>query len=275
MADMTPLTDILNGDPADASKVQTNFQIIETYINGTNLVRTDGTEVMAASLDMDGNKVVNLADGSADADAVNKGQLDAAVVDAFPAGVMMAYGGAAAPSLWLMCDGTAVSRTTYSALFAAIGTAYGVGDGSTTFNLPDLRDKYPIGDSASLTLGDSVGSNDAVAVAHTHTSTDHSHTYSGSTSSDGTHSHGSTGLLMAGKAGGFTNATEASDLGGNRAGDTNVTVASDGGHGHTYSGETSGASAGNTTASQSPTASGTNANRPASVVVNWIIRAGV
>lgn len=75
MADMTPLTDILNGDPADATDVQNNFQTIEAYINGTDLVRTDGTEVMAADLDMDGNKVVNLADGTADGDAVNYGQL--------------------------------------------------------------------------------------------------------------------------------------------------------------------------------------------------------
>lgn len=79
MADMTPLADILNGDDADATPVQSNFQTIETYINGTDLVRTDGTEVMAANLDMDGNKVVNLADGSAADDAVNKGQMDALV----------------------------------------------------------------------------------------------------------------------------------------------------------------------------------------------------
>jgi hypothetical protein len=75
MADMTPLEDILNGDPADATDVQTNFQTIEGYINGTELVRTDGTNVMAANLDMDTHKIVNLADGVADGDAVNMGQL--------------------------------------------------------------------------------------------------------------------------------------------------------------------------------------------------------
>lgn len=46
---------------------------------------------------------------------------------------------------WLRCDGTAVSRTTYAALFAEIGTRYGAGDGSTTFNLPDIRGRSPIG----------------------------------------------------------------------------------------------------------------------------------
>lgn len=81
MADMTPLEDILNGDPADATDVQANFQTIEAYINGTDLVRTDGTEVMTADLDLDSNKIVNLTDGTAAADAVNKGQLDAVVPD--------------------------------------------------------------------------------------------------------------------------------------------------------------------------------------------------
>lgn len=61
MADMTPLTDILNDDPATATPVQNNFQTIEAYINGTDLVRTDGTEVMAADLDMDGNTLVNIS----------------------------------------------------------------------------------------------------------------------------------------------------------------------------------------------------------------------
>lgn len=56
-----------------------------------------------------------------------------------PSGMLAPYAGSSAPSGWLLCDGSAVSRTTYSALFTAISTTYGVGDGSTTFNLPDLR----------------------------------------------------------------------------------------------------------------------------------------
>lgn len=52
---------------------------------------------------------------------------------------------ATAPSGWLECDGAAVSRTTYAALFAVIGTTFGAGDGSTTFNVPDLRGRAPIG----------------------------------------------------------------------------------------------------------------------------------
>lgn len=56
-----------------------------------------------------------------------------------PPGTVITYAGNTAPTGYLACDGLAVNRTTYSALFAAIGTIYGTGDGSTTFNLPDLR----------------------------------------------------------------------------------------------------------------------------------------
>ena len=57
-----------------------------------------------------------------------------------PIGTILAYGGATAPSGWFLCQGQAISRTTYSELFAVIGTSFGTGDGSTTFNLPDLRE---------------------------------------------------------------------------------------------------------------------------------------
>lgn len=57
-----------------------------------------------------------------------------------PIGTILAYGGATAPAGWFLCQGQAISRTTYSELFAVIGTSFGSGDGSTTFNLPDLRE---------------------------------------------------------------------------------------------------------------------------------------
>ena len=62
-----------------------------------------------------------------------------------PKGMIVPYGGNSAPTGWLMCDGSAVSRDTYSELFNVIGTAFGNGDGSTTFNLPDLRNKTTFG----------------------------------------------------------------------------------------------------------------------------------
>lgn len=57
-----------------------------------------------------------------------------------PAGTVIAFAGSTTPSGWLLCDGSAVSRTTYAALYSAIGTNYGTGDGSTTFNIPKLND---------------------------------------------------------------------------------------------------------------------------------------
>lgn len=62
-----------------------------------------------------------------------------------PSGTIMMYGGSSAPTGYLFCDGTAVSRTTYSSLFGVISTTYGAGDASTTFNVPDMRGRAPIG----------------------------------------------------------------------------------------------------------------------------------
>ncbi len=62
-----------------------------------------------------------------------------------PAGTIKAFAGPSAPTGYLLCDGSAVSRSTYARLFAAIGTTWGAGDGSTTFNVPDLRGRVPLG----------------------------------------------------------------------------------------------------------------------------------
>jgi microcystin-dependent protein len=59
-----------------------------------------------------------------------------------PSGTVLPFAGSTAPTGWLLCDGTAVSRTTYANLFAAISTSWGYGNNSTTFNLPDLRGRF-------------------------------------------------------------------------------------------------------------------------------------
>jgi microcystin-dependent protein len=66
-----------------------------------------------------------------------------------PSGMLTAFAGSTAPSGWLMCDGSAVSRTTYASLFGVVGTTYGPGDGSTTFNVPDLRGRVAIGNDSA------------------------------------------------------------------------------------------------------------------------------
>jgi microcystin-dependent protein len=62
-----------------------------------------------------------------------------------PTGALLPFAGSAAPNGFLLCGGQAASRTTYAVLFAVIGTTYGTGDGSTTFNVPDLRGRLPAG----------------------------------------------------------------------------------------------------------------------------------
>lgn len=77
--------------------------------------------------------------------------------DTLPIGGIIPYGSATAPTNWLVCDGSAVSRTDYSELFAVIGTSYGAGDGSTTFNLPDLRGRVAVGRKSTDTSFDTMG----------------------------------------------------------------------------------------------------------------------
>jgi len=131
-----------------------------------------------------------------------------------PPGSIQLFAASTPPGGWLACDGSAVSRTTYARLFAAIGTTWGVGDGSTTFNLPDLRGRAPVGAGSGAgltarTLADTGGAEDHTLsetnlAAHTHTGPSHthsgpshthtgpSHTHSGPshTHSIGSHTHG-------------------------------------------------------------------------------------
>lgn len=74
-----------------------------------------------------------------------------------PTGTILMTGGSTADSGFLLCDGTAYSRTTYSALFLKIGVVYGVGNGSSTYNVPNLQAKFPLGKSSSYALGSTGG----------------------------------------------------------------------------------------------------------------------
>lgn len=97
-----------------------------------------------------------------------------------PAGVVITYAGSTAPEGWLLCDGSAVSRDTYATLFDVIGTTYGVGDGSTTFNVPDLSGRVVIGVSGTHAIA-SIGGEESHAItsdempSHTHTIPSHGH----------------------------------------------------------------------------------------------------
>lgn len=106
----------------------------------------DGRGGMRANLAMSGFKVTGSAAGTAPDDLMTVAQVTAllALQPTLPTGSIQMFAGSVLPlGGWLWCDGSAVSRTTYAALFAALGTVWGVGDGSTTFNLPDASGRFP------------------------------------------------------------------------------------------------------------------------------------
>jgi microcystin-dependent protein len=104
-------------------------------------LKRDGSTPAIRNLSMSGFLITDLGDAKNPGDAVNKRLLDAAV----PIGEVKAFAGNTPPQGWLFCYGQAVSRTTYAALFAVIGTKFGAGDGGSTFNLPDCRGRVLIG----------------------------------------------------------------------------------------------------------------------------------
>ena len=96
------------------------------------------------------------------------------------AGIITTFAGSTPPAGWLPCDGSAVSRTDYATLFAVVGTTYGAGDGSTTFNLPDLSGRVVIGVSGTHALGSTGGSETVTLTenqlpAHVHEVPQHGH----------------------------------------------------------------------------------------------------
>jgi microcystin-dependent protein len=138
-------------------------------------------------------------------------------VDQVMAGVIEAFGGDTAPDGYLECDGSAVSRATYARLFTAIGTKWGTGDGSTTFNLPDLKDEFLRGAGDSRVVGssqtDAIKSHlhaagtlaTASAGAHTHTYTNNTNGSYNGTNKDLTNgTDGSNTARSTGSAGAHT-----------------------------------------------------------------------
>lgn len=184
-----------------------------------------------------------------------------------PTGGMMMWGTASAPTGYLLCNGSAVSRSTYSALFAVIGTAFGAGDGSTTFTLPDFRNNFPVGAGSLYSANSTGGSKDVTSVfAHTHT---------GTTDSNGAHQHlvvasvGNTGAPSPGtgptvdgsnsvSAFGWSANSESYILAGTSGPNAGLSNSA-GAHTHTF-----------TTASTG--SSGTNANLPPYLGVYFIIK---
>lgn len=110
----------------DTDTNQIKFQAPTSVTTTTTFTLPDGDGTAGSVLETDGSGTLSWGAGT-------------------PSGVISAFGGTSAPTGWLLCYGQAVSRTTYAALFAVLGTTYGSGDGSTTFNVPDLRGRTVAG----------------------------------------------------------------------------------------------------------------------------------
>jgi microcystin-dependent protein len=179
-------------DLASAATARTNLDVYskaETYTKSeSDSAFIDATgDTMIGKLTLDGNPVNALH-------ATPKQYVDSVST---PAGSVIMMAANSLPAGYLKCNGAAVSRTTYALLFGVVGTIYGVGNGSTTFNLPDLRGEFIRGwdDSRGIDAGRSIGSFQSEEFkAHTHT---------GSTDTAGSHSHASIRAMFSGNDGGF------------------------------------------------------------------------
>ena len=151
----------------------------DNFANGFNdCMLRDGRAVMTGDLDMGNFKVKKVANGTVSTDAVNKSQLDKSTTDVTSAlttllnklwkiGDIKASVKDANHDNWFLCNGQAINRITYSELFALIGTKFGSGDGTTTFNLPDYRGKFlrGLGGNSAPTMYETQGES---VPAHTH-----------------------------------------------------------------------------------------------------------
>lgn len=163
------------------SLVATNPVTSEGIVNGDDHIRGIKSTLLATFPNITG------------AVQATQSQLDTVVSIAsrnstVPAGMMMDFGGTSAPTGWLACDGQQASRTTYADLFAAIGTTWGSGDGSTTFNVPNLINYFRRHrETSGLTLAGAVGTKKSPTnLAHTHTG---SGSTSGSSAGTMDHTH--------------------------------------------------------------------------------------
>ena len=129
----------------------------------------------------------------------------------FPSGAIIAMGTSTLPANggWQLCEGAAISRTTFARLFAIIGTTFGTGDGATTFNLPDLRDRLALGkgsNNSSLNAA-TTGASASAVVTSAATTPSFSASGSGTASIGGKDTSGNISVIGGGSVGSHTHAT--------------------------------------------------------------------
>ncbi|QTO00541.1 tail fiber protein [Brucella sp. 458] len=136
---LPPIYKAVTGEKVLAEQHNIPFEDVAQALS--QCLKRDGSTPAIRNLSMSGFLVTDLGDAKNPGDAVSKKLLDAAV----PIGEVKAFAGSTPPQGWLLCYGQEVSRTTYAALFAIIGTTFGGGDGGSTFNVPDLRGRVLVG----------------------------------------------------------------------------------------------------------------------------------
>ena len=163
---------IISADGSNSYYSAEGARSIILKANGTTLFTINTTNATATI------PIVLPADPTTALQASTKQYVDTVM----PSGMIMPFAGTSAPTSWLACNGAAISRSTYATLYNAIGTTWGVGDGSTTFNVPDLRGTFLRGTGTNGTYGTAVGQ--AVGTYAADTYLNHSHGIS-----DPGHSH--------------------------------------------------------------------------------------
>lgn len=152
--------------------------------------------IVDGEVDIDGHLILTTHGGSEiDAGDVRGEQGPAGIS---PTGSIVMFAMSTPPADWLVCDGSAVSRTTYAALYAVIGDTYGAGNGTTTFNLPNLKGRVPVGQNASdanfNVMGETGGASthtltSAEMPSHGHTQDSHNHTQNSHNHTQDSHNH--------------------------------------------------------------------------------------
>ncbi len=208
---------ITTSSASDSISITTSGAITTSSVNGISMTNTGNTT--ALSVNQQGiADIVNFKDNDSSAlivkdggtvgintsspsstyklDVNGKSNVSDGVYQAgfllVPPGAIMPYAASSAPGGWLICDGSAVSRTTYSALFALIGSQYGNGDGVNTFNLPNMKGRMIVGYNSTDSNFDSLGEAGGSKTATLTTNELPAHTHTGTTSTDGLHNHGIT-----------------------------------------------------------------------------------
>lgn len=163
---------------------------VVTGYNAARMKEIEDTTVVSGLVDVNGDLILSQRDGT----PMNAGNVigppgekgaDGAEGSGLPAGAILAWAASTIPVNYLECNGQAVSRTTYSDLFAIIGTTYGAGDGVTTFNVPDLRGRVIVGLDSTQTEFNALGKTGG-AKTHTLTVAEMpSHTHTGTPTNGG------------------------------------------------------------------------------------------